>query len=598
METPDNFVFQQAVESSGFSDQSPFVKRDLLYIQDNNSSGIYTSNSVTFDASVMSNNGRLMAWKEGKILIPCVMVVTRKDAAGAFGVDPAGHSDFLLALKNCNTSLLHSYSIDFGNSNVVTNTQHINMYHAFKYHTELDGDEEELIGSEIGYAKDTPDSWSYRAALSSSGVGMCNNANGYAGLGKSAASCADGTILNSGMLKRQENAWKRCFPNVSAGAVDGKSLVLGNNETTHFRNPGINYVVSYADYKVYYYTAVIRLKDLQFFSSPDFPKLIRNAYFKLTLTINQPFFEVSKNLGGLLGYDPSKLQLTSGGANPVLFAASVVQSRQATAASVGDSTSADKFTACGSACLAGSATAVYQVSLSVVKPIFTHTSNNAVVNVQGHVLTSCRLYVPAYTLQAQKEAELLAVRQRQVKYTDVIPYTIYNVAGSFSNIITSGVSRAKRLIVVPVMSETANFFEGGALNAFAENQSPFSTSPSTTSPTLIQNFQCTIGGVPLYPQAINYQFENFYTEMTNTSAGGMNIDNLVVGRISMRDYVSGMYTYYVVDLKRRAVEDIDTLVSIQISGQLISSKAVHLYCFIEYERTPVVLDLATGQRLS
>ena len=46
METPDNFVFQQAVESSGFSDQSPFVKRDLLYIQDNNSSGIYTSNQV------------------------------------------------------------------------------------------------------------------------------------------------------------------------------------------------------------------------------------------------------------------------------------------------------------------------------------------------------------------------------------------------------------------------------------------------------------------------------------------------------------------------------------------------------------------------
>jgi hypothetical protein len=77
----------------------------------------------------------------------------------------------------------------------------------------------------------------------------------------------------------------------------------------------------------------------------------------------------------------------------------------------------------------------------------------------------------------------------------------------------------------------------------------------------------------------------------------MNVDNLVAGRISMRDYISGMYSYIVVDLRRRAVEDENTLVSIQISGTLISLKAVSLFAFLEYEKS-VICDIATGQRLS
>jgi hypothetical protein len=53
----------------------------------------------------------------------------------------------------------------------------------------------------------------------------------------------------------------------------------------------------------------------------------------------------------------------------------------------------------------------------------------------------------------------------------------------------------------------------------------------------------------------------------------------------------------VVDLRRRAVEDENTLVSIQISGTLVSLKAVSLFAFLEYEKS-VICDIATGQRLS
>jgi hypothetical protein len=599
METPDNIVFSQALQSDGLSDASPFVKRELLYIQDNNGSGNYASNQVIFDASVFSNNGKLNNWQEAKILIPCVIPVTCRTGDVSWDNSAITNTDFMVALKNCNTSLLHSYSIDFGNSNVINQTQHINMYHAFKFNTELDGDEEELLGAEIGYAKDTADSWQYRSAHSALGTGLLNNANAYLGSVKNSATSADSSVANTGMLKRQENAWRRCGVNTLVD--DGKSLVLGGNETTHFRNQAINYVTNNnsgtTKYKCYYYTAVIRLKDLQFFSSPDFPKLMRNAYFKLTLNINQVFFEFTKPADGTIRFQSSSLQLTTGGTNPLMVAASYVTAAAGSGTLITQATAAARLTPCGSACVpASDANGTYQMSLSVCRPIFTHIANNVNITsaIQPHVLSSCRLYVPAYTLQPQKEAQLLAVRQRQIKFTDIVPYTIYNAIGSFSSIITSGVARAKRLIIVPVMSEASNAQETGA---FSDIQSPFSTSPSTTCPTLINNFQVMVGGVPLYPQPINYSFENFFTEMTNTSAGGMIVDHLVAGRISMRDYISGMYSYYVVDLKRRAVEDENTLVSVQVQGTLVSAKAVHLFCFIEYEKA-LVCDIATGQRLT
>jgi hypothetical protein len=134
------------------------------------------------------------------------------------------------------------------------------------------------------------------------------------------------------------------------------------------------------------------------------------------------------------------------------------------------------------------------------------------------------------------------------------------------------------------------------VNAFSDIQSPFSSSPSTTAPVLIQQFQVFIGSVPLYSQPINYNFEAFYQEMVNTSLGGQMIQNMAAGRITYKDFVNGMYNYIVVDLRRRLPQDDSALTPISITGNLVSLKAVHLYGFLEYERGAII-DLTTGQRI-
>jgi hypothetical protein len=136
-ETPDQILFSQALESGSSSDQSPFVKKDILFMQDNNGSGNYSSNQIIFDATTLSNNGKNISWTESKIIITSIFTVSNETTASDWATGDLTHTDFMLALKNCNTSLIHSYSIDFGNQTVINATPFINMYHAFKYHTEL-----------------------------------------------------------------------------------------------------------------------------------------------------------------------------------------------------------------------------------------------------------------------------------------------------------------------------------------------------------------------------------------------------------------------------------------------------------------------------
>jgi hypothetical protein len=596
-ETPDQIVFSQALESGSSSDQSPFVKKELLYIQDNNGSGNYSSNQVIFDATILSNNGKNISWQESKIIIPCIFTVSNETTDSNWTAGDLSHSDFMLALKNCNTSLIHSYSIDFGNQTVINATPFVNMYHAFKYHTELNDDEEELLGAEIGYAKDTSDSWMYRSASASEGQGLCNNNNGYVGV-KNTASTLDNSVMNLGMTKRQENWMRRC--GVNPTVPDGKSLVLGADENMHFKNEAQNYVLNTDTAKHYFYNAVIRLKDLNFFNSPDFPRLVRNAYFKITLNVNQFQFTFKKLSTGLISFDKASLSLTSGGTLPIIIASSYANVSCSSTASNGvitASASGARIIPCGSACLPCATDQTYRVSFSVCKSLFVHRDGANTVPAQSCAMSACRLYLPAYTPNNDRQQELLQLGQKEIKYLDLLNPVQYNVnPGAFQWLLTSGVARAKRLIIVPVLTESVNFSETGIANAFSDIQSPFSSSPSTTAPILLQQFQVLIGGVPLYNQAINYNFETFYQEMVNTSLGGQMIQNMVAGRITYKDFVNGMYNYIVVDLRRRLPQDESALTSISITGNLTSLKAVHLYAFIEYERS-CIIDLTTGQRI-
>ena len=62
--------------SSDFADK-PFLRKELIYVIDNNGSNDYSRNEVTFETVSISNNGKWSDYKDAFISIPMVVVASR-----------------------------------------------------------------------------------------------------------------------------------------------------------------------------------------------------------------------------------------------------------------------------------------------------------------------------------------------------------------------------------------------------------------------------------------------------------------------------------------------------------------------------------------
>jgi hypothetical protein len=162
-------------------------------------------------------------------------------------------------------------------------------------------------------------------------------------------------------------------------------------------------------------------------------------------------------------------------------------------------------------------------------------------------------------------------------------------------LITNGMSRMKRLIMIGYMSPTANGSEVGG--AFSPLSSPFATEPSTTSPFMISNFNVQVGQINLYPNAISYSYEQFLQEMNGQyGINGNMIQGSTSSRISLVDY-NNNYHYIVVNLDRKLPENELTSQSLGVSGTLESRKDMSFMCFVEKYKT-ITINIENGARVS
>lgn len=586
--TYDQEIYENSISASGSDDHSPFTSKQLLNLSDLNN-GNYSNNSIVFDAVNFANSGKYLDMKNAYIAIPLCIQLSGKEADIDFTANEmVSRMNFELALKNCNTSLVESFTIQYGNSVISERCPNINQYLAFRQHTELSQMEEEQYGATIGYAKDNAQSWQFLSAGTTIGKGMSNNISGSNHLYSLPISESNGEVCNEGMLKRQ-----RWFKNYSS-VNNSKTIILGTNEDIQVRNNCMDYIKTTNKSKHWYRTAIIPLKHLSnFFASDDFPSLVRATYFKISLTINQCSFSFQKGADGTFTYDATNFSSSVNGSNPLLVSASYFNIYKLNAPTGGVYTPATNasntdYTSVtypsGSAPLKNSTP--YQVSISVVKTNYTHAHGESV----SHPMNNCRLYVNAYTLNAEAEKNYLSLGQKRIKYND-ITYTTFNVSsGNTFNQFLASLADAKRLILIPNIETSANL-------DIQENQSPFSTCPATPCPTQIDGLQVSLGGVGIFPTPMNYNFECFYNTFLETnqfSARGVS-DAECVGRITKNDW-ENLYKYYVIDLRRG--EPLDGVIQqISISGSLKTQKAVTFHVFIEYQKS-CVMDIASGMRLS
>jgi hypothetical protein len=306
---------------------------------------------------------------------------------------------------------------------------------------------------------------------------------------------------------------------------------------------------------------------------------MKGANWRITMTLNQCIFNVSKDANGLMTFD----QTTYNGRNTnfLMVADSTQEMTSSDNATAGQT--ANEVTQGGAYPLAVST--VLTVSCSVGKCNY---AQHSALNVTAHE-SNVQLHVPTIVLSPAEDSRLLAKPQRTVIYDEVLTFIQTNKIGLFNDLVTNGISHVKRMIICPVLSSDGN-------QNINPHVSPFTCEPSVCSPYKIQNFQVRMANHNIYPNAINYSYESFLTELNGKYAIGHNLAKGIAGsRISLKDYIT-TYGYIVVDLKRKPTPDEATPLSIQISGRIVSPKRLDFYIFVEQEKS-FTYDSATGARL-
>ena len=552
--------FEQAQENV-----SDFVEWDYSKVSDLQTSGNYSSNQTIFETTTLSNNGKITDYKNGFFTIPVVDVVTGEN--GGNPVDfTAAHikeSDLLLCRKNSSLNMIDSVSIQYQNQWGVQETRNINQYLIFKQHEQMSLDDEYVNGPTIGYAKDTSDSWSYDEV---NGLMNNNNAinhlNGIDYINK----------CNKGMYERQQ-----VFNKVVDTLNESKrNLVLGNNEKIKEMNRG--YVVNTATYKAYYHNAIIRLKDLSsiFEKSPP----MKGGLFKITVNFNQCIFKVTKTDNDTMSFSPA--DFNGRGTNPLMVCSSGYQTLFGGANN--SAISDDVY--CGGYTIPDGT--VLTISSNIAKPQF-YPHNT--LNVMPCKEQNCFLHIPSYIMKPALQKRYLESPQKQVIYNDTVLFQLFNKTGQINELITNGISYAKRMIICPFISSGAN-----GTNQIHPFQSPFTCEPGTCSPYVINNFQVKVSSTNLYPNQINYSYDMFMRELNGKYGVNFNLTTgLCSSRINLKDFIN-TYGYIVVDLKRKHTDDESVPLSIQLECNITSPKPLDFNIFIEQEKS-FGIEVATGKRV-
>ena len=223
------------------------------------------------------------------------------------------------------------------------------------------------------------------------------------------------------------------------------------------------------------------------------------------------------------------------------------------------------------------------------------------LKIGNSVQPNCRFYASMYSFNPQTESLYISSPERNILYNDIVQYVIPNVGvnQNVNNLITSGISRLRGLLLVPILSGTSNAC--GGLDA---KQSPFSSCPATTFPyAKITNFQIQISGRPIYNTPLSHTFMYYNTSLRpelSINGGSLRSLGMSSGCLSKSDFENG-YSFYYVDLTNleseaedNASKAVQVLFQNNVSGT--TNLTLDYYIYLYFQKS-VNINISNGSFL-
>jgi hypothetical protein len=585
-----------------------FENKQYIFQTDQNN-GSYPTGQINFDLSSFANQGRYLDWSNAFVLIPLVMTL---NAVGT--TTQSFENDFAMSLKNGYHQLINSIQVQITNNDVVQVQNYSNLAINYEVLSSMSTDDLLNFGPTFGfYGKDTAESITYEQANTSyKGLGECNNS--IVPTGTTGFNFSSGwSLYNTGNVGRRERMIYDTSFDPALSNTDGsiKNTAKSFTSSAICQSTAKNYCdvlsgcggvaggATTTTTFIYYIYATIPLKIIH--DLFDKMHLTKNMYMRLIINTHTQCYSSIPITGTTTPYFGTTTTMSTGSQyNTVPYMISPL-SAYANNASSGRGT----FIANG--------TGVSQLyaSIGIAKG---YTAPGCTTSMSNYTpgITTCRVYVPTYTLSPAEEIRYLnAVPQKTIKYIDRQVYygsNMLNVQGgtTVNAILTNGISRLKGLLIIPQISATIH---GGTLTGtnFASAttfipstlgspmQSPFSSSPGTCAPfSKITNFNVALSGVNWYQSNINYGFEQFQNEIRHAhSFNGGEIIGSSSGLLTKSDWENA-YGFVYVNLDRRPDQSSDdTSRSVQITFTNSSIATLDYYVVLYYQRE-ITIATATG----
>ena len=213
---------------------------------------------------------------------------------------------------------------------------------------------------------------------------------------------------------------------------------------------------------------------------------------------------------------------------------------------------------------------------------------------QGSTGNPVRIFLPSVNFNNDYIKQIIQSPQYSLKYTDFYIDSDLNKSqgSSLSRLFNCQLSRVRNLYIIPFLSSPTNAFP-------SPTNSPISSAPITCSIARLRNFNIQIGGLNIYTEAQNFNYQ-FYNNNTLSIMADINGNSLkskfFSGQISKSQWESG-YNVYSINLEKVQDEITDSLMkSFQLIFQIDGTAGLSydFYYIITYQ-SELSLDRTTGQ---
>ena len=615
--------------SSLKKDSNIYICKDRQYIYYNDlANGAYNTNTseVKFELISLANTNQFVNWAESFILIPLTLSV--KATVGSFTPGAAGltENSFALSLKNGYQHIVDSLLVTVNDNPINQPCQGANIPNSFRLY-EMSADDRKTLGDMMNFYLDTGDSIRYLPTpttfLTGPGTITSIATNGVATF--PAGTLANlqigqqflygGVTYTVTLLNSATTFTVLPFPLTALGpltvlfltplSLTNPGLGETNNvisKATSLFNPSVGFLTNVINDGRQRRTMNTSYDPSQASISNYFTNLSKtgDAFRNCLLTNNN--YEITYNIFATIPMAVlhdffDKLPITRGLSvrlNLYLNTGITIVENVNTAQHVS----------------IASYTMPRQTCPFMVSPIsndpsigsgfkITNDCSQVTYNLKIGNTTqpNCRFYASMYSFNPQTEALYISAPERSILYNDIVQYVIPNVGynQSVNNLITSGISRLRGLLMVPILSGSSN-----GCNGLDAKQSPFSSCPATCFPyAKITNFQIQISGRPIYNTPLSHTFMFYNTSLKpelSINGGSLRSLGMSSGCISKSDFENG-YGFYYVDLtniESEAEDNASKSVQVLFQNNVSSANIALDYYIYLYFQKQIGINISNG----